>query len=73
MAMRKFGTNSLIFDDDEVVQLLRAAVKRAGTQDAFAKRHGIDRTHLNQILSRKKSVNAAVVKALRLQKVYAHK
>jgi DNA-binding transcriptional regulator YdaS (Cro superfamily) len=64
MAKRKFGT---------IVQLLRAAVKRAGTQDAFAKRHGIDRSHLNQILSRKKSVNAAVVKALRLQKVYARK
>jgi plasmid maintenance system antidote protein VapI len=73
MTKRKFGTNSLIFDDDEVVQLLRAAGQREGTQDAFARRHGINRTHLNQILDGKKSVNAAVMKALRLRKVYAPK
>ena len=73
MAKRKLGAHSLIFDDGEVIQLLSAAIKREGTQDAFARRHGIDRTHLNQILREKKSVNAAVIKALRLRKVYAPK
>jgi plasmid maintenance system antidote protein VapI len=74
MAKRKLGAHSLIFDDDEVIQLLSAAVQREGTQDAFARRHGINRTHLNQILNGKKSVNAAVMKAaLRLRKVYAPK
>jgi hypothetical protein len=38
MAKRKLGAHSLIFDDDEVIQLLSAAVQREGTQDAFAKR-----------------------------------
>jgi DNA-binding phage protein len=73
MAKRKLGTRSLIFDDREVIQMLRAAIERVGSQDAFARRHGIDRTHLNQILSGKKSVNTAVMRALRLRKVYAPK
>ena len=73
MAKRKLGTRSLIFDDREVIQMLRAAIEGVGSQDAFARRHGIDRTHLNQILSGKKSVNTAVMRALRLRKVYAPK
>ena len=71
MAKRKLGVRSLIFDDHEVIQLLRAAIERVGGQSAFARRHGIDRTHLNQILSGKKSVNTAVMRPLRLRKVYA--
>jgi DNA-binding transcriptional regulator YdaS (Cro superfamily) len=73
MTKRNLGTHSLIFDNDEVIRLLSAAVQREGSQDAFARRHGIDRSHLNQILSGKKSVNTAVMKALRLRKVYAPK
>jgi DNA-binding phage protein len=73
MAKRKLGIHSLIFDDDEVIHLLRAAIEREGSQDAFARRHGIDRTHLNQILSGKKSVNKVVERFLGLRKVYAPK
>ena len=40
------GLPARVFNDSEVRQLLRAAVERAGTQVAFAKRHGVDRTHL---------------------------
>jgi DNA-binding phage protein len=67
------GSRALIFDDDEVVQLLRAAVEREGSQVAFARRHGIERTHLNQILTGKRPVSANVVKALGLQRVYTAK
>ena len=42
MAKRKLGTRSLIFDDHEVIQLLRAAIERVGSQDAFARRHGME-------------------------------
>ena len=63
------GSHALIFDDDEVVQLLRAAVEREGSQVAFARRHGLERTHLNQILTGKRPVSANVVKALGLRKV----
>jgi hypothetical protein len=47
------GTYALTFDHDEVVQLLKAAVEREGNQVAYAKRHGLDRSHLNQILNGK--------------------
>jgi hypothetical protein len=66
------GTYGLMFDHDEVVQLLRAAVEREGNQVAYAKRHGIDRAHLNQILNRKKHiVGPTFLNALGLRIVYA--
>ena len=42
----KVGSQSLIFNDDEVVQLLRAAVEREGNQVAFARRRAVERTRL---------------------------
>jgi hypothetical protein len=47
-----------VFNDDEAIQLLRAAVKGEGNQVAFAKRHRIDRSNLNQILSGKNPLPA---------------
>jgi DNA-binding phage protein len=69
----QLGSHSLIFNDDEVVHLLRAAVERAGTQGAFARRHGLERTYLNQILNGKKRPTSAVLNAIGLRKVYAPK
>ena len=54
MAKRKLGIHSLIFDNDEVIQLLRAAIEREGSQNAFAKRHGIDRNPSQSDLEREK-------------------
>jgi hypothetical protein len=65
------GTYGFMFDHDEVVQLLRAAVEREGNQVAYSKRHGVDRPHLNQILNGKKSVGPSFLKALGLRIVYA--
>ncbi len=67
----KLGSHSLVFNDDEVIGLLRAAVEREENQVAFARRHGLERTRLNQILNRKKRVSRPVLKALGLRKVYA--
>jgi hypothetical protein len=36
-----------MFDEDEVIELLRAAVEHEGGQRAFANRHGLDRTYVN--------------------------
>jgi DNA-binding phage protein len=73
LASSNLGSHALIFDDDEVVQLLKAAVEREGNQRAFATRHRLNRTLLNRILKGKGPVNANVVKALGLQKVYTAK
>src|ERR1700719_2722831 len=58
------GRESRIFEERDVIQLLKSAIEREGDQTSFARRHGIDRTHLNQILNRKKQINRAVMKAL---------
>jgi glucokinase len=73
LASSNLGSHALVFDDDEVVQLLRAAVEREGSQVAFAKRHDLERTLLNQILAGKRPVSVSVVEALGLRKVYTAK
>jgi hypothetical protein len=65
------GTYALIFNQGEVVRLLRAAVEREGSQLAYAKHHGVDRAHLNQILKGRKGVGPSFLKALGLRNVYA--
>jgi hypothetical protein len=70
-ASSDIGTYRLTYDHDEVVQLLRAAVEREGNQLAYAKRNGVDRTNLNQILNGKKVLSPSFLKALGLRNVYA--
>jgi hypothetical protein len=65
------GSHSLIFDDNEVIQLLRAAIEREGNQGAFARHYGINRSNLNMILNGKRRASGIVLKALKLRKVYA--
>jgi hypothetical protein len=67
----RLGSHLLVFDDEQVIRLLRAAVKREGNQGAFAKRHGLERSHLNMVLNGKRPVSSNIVKALGLYKVYA--
>ena len=60
----EIGRQAAIFDEDDVVRLLRAAVEREGSQTAFAKRHGIERTRINAILSGKRPITESVAKLL---------
>jgi hypothetical protein len=64
------GRRALVFEEDNVVHLLRAAVEREGGQSAFAKHHGLDRVLLNMILNGKRPVSGSVAKALGLRKMY---
>jgi hypothetical protein len=59
-----------VFEEDDVVHLLSAAIEREGGQSAFAKRHRLDRSRVNMILHAKKRVNDSVVAALGLRRVY---
>jgi hypothetical protein len=65
------GSDARIFDDGEVVQLLRDAIEQEGSQIAFAKRHGINRTLLNEVVNGKRHASGPILKALGLRKVYA--
>jgi hypothetical protein len=64
------GRRVLAFDDDEILVLLRAAIKREGGQVAFAKHHSVNRTYLNMVLSGKRPIGEAVPQALGLRRVY---
>ena len=59
-----------VLNDDDVVDLLKAAVKREGSQSAFAKRYDVNRSELNSILNGKRPISAPLAKALGLRRVY---
>jgi len=64
------GRTASVFSDDEVLLLLRSAIKREGSRAAFAKRYGLDRLYLNIVLSGGRSVGGTIVRALGLRKAY---
>jgi DNA-binding phage protein len=59
-----------VFDDKDVVELLHSSVKRAGGQSAFARQTGVDRTHLNHVLTGKRLPTSSILKSLNLGIVY---
>jgi len=61
---------AVVFDEDDLVRLLRAAVEREGGQTAFAKCYKVDRTRVNGILSRQLRASGAIAKALGLRRAY---
>jgi hypothetical protein len=68
-----FGRQALILDNDDVVRLLRAEIEREGSQAAFARRRGVERTRINAILSGKRRLTEAVVNALGLRTTFTPK
>ena len=64
------GRVEFIFDDDDVLDLLRTAIEQEGSQVAFAQHHGIDRTYLSKVLSGKRPVGDSIAEALGLHKAY---
>jgi hypothetical protein len=65
------GGDVRIFDDAEIVQLLKVAIEQEGNQTAFAKRHSINRTFLNEVVNGKRPASDSILTALGLRKVYA--
>jgi DNA-binding phage protein len=66
LAKSKLGRKARIFEDADVIRLLRAAVERDGSITAFAKQHGLPRSDVSKILSGKRPITI-VVKALGLR------
>ena len=73
ITLAKFGRPGVIFEEEDVVQLLRAVVEKDGSQAAWARRHGIERTNVNAMLSGKKPVSKPVANALGLRRTYTTK
>jgi hypothetical protein len=51
------GRTALVFEDNDVVGLLRIAIEREGGQSAFARHHGINRSQLNTWAPRLRSLS----------------
>jgi DNA-binding phage protein len=70
LASGNFGSRALVLDDKDVRLLLRAAIKQEGSISAFARRHGLERSQLNNMLNERRPVSRVVLKALGLRNVY---
>jgi plasmid maintenance system antidote protein VapI len=64
------GRDARIFENGDIVRLLRAAIEREGSITAFAARHNLPRSNVNNILNGKRPVSSTLAKALGLRKVY---
>ena len=64
------GFDARVFDKEDVIRLLAAAVESEAGQTAFAKHHGINRVYLNMIFNRKRPVSDSIAGAVGLRKVY---
>jgi hypothetical protein len=67
---KDLGRLERVFDDDEALILLKAAIEREGSSIAFAERYGVHRSSISHVLSGRHPVGNALVKALGLRKVY---
>jgi plasmid maintenance system antidote protein VapI len=56
-----------VLEPKEIVQLLRAEVKKAGSQEAWAKRAGVQRADVNKVIHLKRPVSKKMIKALGLR------
>jgi hypothetical protein len=63
----------LVLNNDDVLDLLKASVKREGGQTAFAMHHGINRSYLNMVLNGKRPMGHAIADALGLRTVFISK
>jgi hypothetical protein len=70
LANNNVGSRAFILDDKDVVVLLGAIIIREGSISAFAKRHGLERSQLNNMLNGKRPLSRPLVKALGLRRVY---
>ncbi len=67
------GFQMKMFERKDVVLLLHDEVKRAGSQDAFAKKTGIDRTALNKVLNGTRLPSPSMIDVLGLAPIYVFK
>ena len=72
---QNLGKQAHVFDDDDALILLKAALEREGSQAAFADRVGVHRSYISMVLNGRQDMSHAnaIVKALGLRKVYIAK
>lgn len=66
----KLGQQERVFDEDEALILLKAAIKREGSSIAFAERYGVNPSYISHVLTGRYPIAHALIKSLGLRKVY---
>jgi DNA-binding transcriptional regulator YdaS (Cro superfamily) len=61
-----------LLDETDVLRLLHEVVDKAGGQSAWARRSGVDRATVNQVLRGKLPLPPTIMQALKLKKVVAY-
>jgi DNA-binding phage protein len=56
-----------VLEQKDIVQLLRREVKKAGSQAAWAKKHGVDRSRVNKALQHASAPTESIILALGLR------
>jgi hypothetical protein len=69
----EFGRPGVIFEEEDVVRLLRVEIQKDGSQAAWARRRGIERANVNAMLSGRIPVSKTVADALGLRRTYSPK
>ncbi len=69
----KFGRPGIIFDEEDVIRLLRLEIEKDGSQAAWARRCKIERPSVNAMLAGRIPVSRTVADALGLRRVYTAK
>ena len=62
-----------MLEPKDVVSLLRQEIRRAGSQEAFAKKTGIHRTSLNKVMNGARVPSPLIIDTLGLAPVYVFK
>jgi len=65
--------NPIFLDAEEVRDILRREVRRSGSQLAWAKEFGVERSNVNATLSGKRAPSGLLLKALGIEKMIAYK
>jgi hypothetical protein len=68
-----FGRPGVIFDEKDVIRLLRVEIEKEGSQAAFARRYSVDRPNVNAMLSGRIPVSKDIADAIGLRRTYTPK
>jgi hypothetical protein len=69
----KFGRPGIIFDEEDVIRLLRVEIEKDGSQATWARRRRIERANVNAMLSGRIPISKTVADALGLRRVFTAK
>jgi plasmid maintenance system antidote protein VapI len=68
-----FGHPGIIFDEEDVIRLLRVEIEKEGSQAAFARRYSVDRPNVNAMLSGRIPVSKDIADAIGLRRTHTPK